>query len=127
VDQHQYVTLNGVDMPVYSRWSYDPADPYAITLAFSAEHGYWVMWSFARDLIIEGLWHPVGLGDVRVRPESGSGPEVVVIELESPDGYAVVEIEREHVEKFVTATLEAVPPGTEQIDVDAFIAGIIEV
>jgi hypothetical protein len=127
VDQHQYVTLNGVDMPVYSRWSYDPADPYAITLAFSAEHGYWVMWSFARDLIIEGLRRPTGLGDVRVRPESTGGPEVVVIELESPDGYAVVEAERVYVEKFVTATLEAVPLGSERIDIDAFIAGIIEV
>lgn len=127
MDQHQYVTLNGFDMPVYSRWSYDPADPYAITLAFRAECDRWVAWSFARDLIVEGLREPAGLGDVRVRPDRKDPPEILVIELESPDGYAVVEMAYEDAAAFVTMTNEIVPHGTERIDIDAFIAEIIEV
>lgn len=123
MDQHQYVTLNGVDMPVYSRWSYDPEDPYAVTLSFSTEGGRWVDWSFARDLVFDGLRRPVGLGDVRVHPD----PELLIIELESPDGYAVVEMELAQAESFLAETTEAVPIGEEQLDLDAFIAEITRV
>lgn len=120
MDQHQYVTLTGVDMPVYSRWSYDPEDPYAITLSFIADGGRWVAWSFARDLVYDGLRGPSGLGDVRVRPDS----DVLIIELESLDGYAMVEMDRGQAERFLGRTVEAVPIGDERIDLDAFLAEI---
>lgn len=123
MDQHQYVTLNGLDMPVYSRWSYDPEDPYAVTLSFSAESGRWVAWSFARDLVFDGLRRPVGLGDVRVR----SDPDLLIIELESPDGYAVVEMDLAQAESFLAETTKAVPIGEERVDMDAFLAEITRI
>jgi hypothetical protein len=126
VEQHQYVNLDGSGTPVYSRWSYDPADPYAITLAFGEDQG-WVVWRFARDLIIEGLTQPAGLGDVRVRPDLAECSDILVIELESPHGYAVVEMVREDAEIFLARTMEAVPPGEENIDIDAFIAQVMKV
>lgn len=126
MEQHQYVNLDGSAIPVYSRWSYDSADPYAITLAFGEDQG-WVVWRFARDLVIEGLIQSTGLGDVRVRPDLTECSDILVIELESPHGYAVIEMSREDAETFVARTLEAVPPGTERIDIDAFIAQVMKV
>nr|WP_052372150.1 SsgA family sporulation/cell division regulator [Amycolatopsis taiwanensis] len=110
-------------MPVYSRWSYDPEDPYAVTLSFSAEGGRWVAWNFARDLLYDGLRSSAGLGDVRVYPDI----DLLVIELDSPDGHAVVEMERVQAENFLVETTEAVPIGEERIDIDAFLAEIIKV
>jgi hypothetical protein len=54
---------------------------------------------------------------------------VLVIELESPDGYAIVEMRRAEVERFVDATAQVVAFGAESdlIDIDAFIAQIIKV
>lgn len=126
MEQHQYVNLDGSDTPVYSCWSYDPADPYAITLAFGEDQG-WVVWRFARDLVMEGLTQPTGLGDVRVRPDLDECSDVLVIELESPHGYAVIEMAREDAEIFIARTAKAVPPGTERIDIDAFIALVMRV
>ncbi|GAA4660943.1 SsgA family sporulation/cell division regulator [Amycolatopsis dongchuanensis] len=125
-EQHQFVTLNGSGTPVFSRWSYVARDPYAVTLAFRTARGNWIEWCFARDLLVGGLSEPTGLGDVRVRPDLAFEHEVLVIELESPDGYAVVETRRADVERFVVASHEVVPVGGESgfVDVDAFIAQI---
>lgn len=129
VEQHQFVTLNGCGTPVFSRWSYIAGDPYVVNLAFRAERDHWIEWSFARDLLAAGLLEPAGLGDVRVRPDLAFEDELLVIELESPDGYAIVEMRRADVERFVDATCEIVALGAESelIDIDAFIAQIIKV
>ncbi|GAB2969665.1 SsgA family sporulation/cell division regulator [Amycolatopsis acidiphila] len=129
VEQHQFVTLNGCETPVFSRWTYIAGDPYVVNLAFRTERGRWIEWCFARDLLVEGLVEPAGLGDVRVRPDLAFSGELLVIELESPDGYAIVEMRREDVEQFVDGTREVVPLGAESelLDIDAFIAQIIEV
>ena len=71
----------------------------------------------------------MGLGDVRVRPDLSFEEDVFVVELESPDGYAVVEMRRADVESFLEATAERVPVGAESrhVDVDGFIAAVNEV
>ncbi|HJQ45547.1 MAG TPA: SsgA family sporulation/cell division regulator [Amycolatopsis sp.] len=129
VEQHQFVTFNGCATPVFSRWSYEPCDPYAVTLSFRARRGQWIEWVFARDLLLTGLSEPAGLGDVRVRPDLSYEEDMFIVELESPDGYAVVEMRREEVEAFLSATAELVPPGaeTEHLDVDGFISAVIGV
>ena len=129
VEQHQFVTLNGCATPVFSRWSYAAHDPYAVALSFRAQHGEWIEWVFARDLLITGLSEPAGLGDVRVRPDLSFEEDMFVIELESPDGYAVVETRRREVVSFLEATAGLVPVGAEsaRVDVDGFIAAVYEV
>ncbi|HVW44759.1 MAG TPA: SsgA family sporulation/cell division regulator [Amycolatopsis sp.] len=126
VEQHQFVTLNGCATPVFSRWSYVARDPYAVALSFRAQRGQWIDWVFARDLLIAGLSEPVGLGDVRVRPDLSFEEGLFVVELESPDGYAVVEMRRADVESFLEATAARVPLGaeSEHLDVDGFIAAV---
>lgn len=73
---------------------FDAADPYAVTMHLEAKAGR-VTWTFARDLLAEGLYDPAGDGDVQVWPcLSGAGEAVVIIELlphrlgDAPDRFA---------------------------------------
>jgi len=129
VTQSQFVSLNGSSAPVLSRLSYAANEPFAANIAFRTERGRWVEWTFARELLVTGLREPAGIGDVRVRPDLSTDEGVLILEIESPDGYALVEIEREDVERFLDAATELVPVGTESdcFDVDAFIDEITNV
>lgn len=129
VNQSQFVTLNGSGAPVLSRLSYVANEPFAINIAFRTERGRWVEWTFARELLVQGLTEPTGIGDVRVRPDLAGDDDLLVLEIESPDGYALVEIDREDVERFLDAAAGVIPLGRESdyFDVDAFIDEITNV
>jgi hypothetical protein len=129
VNQSQFVSLNGSPAPVLSRLSYVGSEPFAVNIAFRTEHGRWVEWTFARDLFVTGLSEPSGIGDVRVRPDLAADENIVLLEIESPDGYALVEIEREDVERFIESTAKVVPFGREgdRFDIDALIDEITNV
>jgi hypothetical protein len=93
---------------------FDPADPYAVQLVFGHENGQGVTWSFARELLAEGLYDPAGDGDVLVWPCLGTtGTAVVVIELRSPHGMAMLQTSSKAVQRFVSDIYAAVPEGTE--------------
>jgi hypothetical protein len=126
VHQSQFVYLNGDSTQVLSRLSYAKSEPFTVALAFRIEPGEWVEWEFARDLLLTGLTEPTGIGDVRIRPDLSASEHVLVVELESPDGYAVVEMSRVDVARFLDATVELVPPGSESahLDLDAVIADL---
>ncbi|MFD2418236.1 SsgA family sporulation/cell division regulator [Amycolatopsis pigmentata] len=129
VTQSQFVSLNGSTAPVLSRLSYVGSEPFAVNIAFRTEHGRWVEWTFARDLLVTGLSEPAGIGDVRVHPDLAADQDILILEIESPDGYALVEVEREDVERFIDASAEIVPIGAESdsFDLDAFIDEITKV
>jgi hypothetical protein len=92
---------------------FNPSDPYAVSMNLQARSGT-VTWTFARDLLSQGLYSPSGDGDVQVWPcLSGSGDAVVIIELCSPDGTALLQAPSRTVHDFVVRTLEAVPAGEE--------------
>lgn len=125
VQQSQFVYLSGCETPVLSRLTYVPGAPFTVTMAFKVAPGEWVEWEFARDLLITGLHAPAGIGDIRIQPDlPGQSDDMLVIELESPDGYAAVEISRNDVQRFVDATLARVPLGyeSERLDIDTVIA-----
>src|SRR5699024_7214842 len=56
---------------------YDVTDPHAVSALFRADRGD-VTWTFARDLLVRGLTHPVGEGDVHVWPSVDPGAGNVV-------------------------------------------------
>lgn len=127
VHQNQFVHLSGCETPVLSRLTYAPSAPFTVALAFRVEPGEWVEWEFSRDLLIAGMHAPAGIGDIRIRPDLAPPDDgVLVIELESPDGYAVVEIDKGDVKTFLDATLALVPLGYESdwLDIDAVIANL---
>lgn len=124
VHQSQFVLLNDSTTPVLSRMSFHANEPFAVTVAFRTERGRWIEWTFARDLLVTGLTEPAGIGDVRVRPDLSEDDELLTLEIESPDGYAAFELEREDIESFVQATLDLVPLGSESEHFD--VEGLIE-
>ncbi|GAA1952620.1 SsgA family sporulation/cell division regulator [Amycolatopsis minnesotensis] len=129
VHQTQFVSMNGSTAPVLSRLSFLASEPFAVTIAFRSERGRWIEWVFARDLLVTGLTEPSGIGDVRVRPDLALDEDLIALEIESPDGYALVEMELADLESFVANTLELVPAGaeSEHFDVEALIEEITNV
>jgi hypothetical protein len=108
-------------------FSYDPADPFAVTMKLEARCGS-VTWTFARELLADGLYEPTGSGDVQVWPcLSNTGAAVVIIELCSPDGTALLQTGSRSVREFVDATYRAVPEGRESshVSIDALVAQLL--
>jgi hypothetical protein len=117
------------ELPVRSRWTYDAREPFTIAVAFQTHEDHWVRWVFARDLLVNGLTGSAGIGDVRMRPKRTDGRTMLQMEIESPEGHAVLELEREQVQLFLEATFGFVPLGQESdyFDVDGLIDEITNV
>lgn len=120
----ELIDANGDSTPLETELIYDPSDPYAVTAVFLTVAGR-VEWTFGRDLLLGGLYEPTGDGDVHVWPcLDGDARSVVIIELVSPDGEALVQARTADMGAFVERMTAAVPPGSETVDVDAAIAAI---
>ena len=122
----ELVDPSGAVAPLETELSYDPADPLAVSAPFSTVAGR-VRWTFGRDLLIGGLYEPTGDGDVHVWPcLDNQARSVVIIELCSPDGEALVQARTVDVTAFVEQMTTAVPQGEEgtYLDVDSAISAI---
>src|SRR5207237_1922440 len=88
----EFTLLVAGDEPatVSAQLSYDHMDPYAVCVSFHAGGAERIEWTFARDLLDQGLWRPAGDGDVRVWPRGST----VVLALCSPTGRATLETPR---------------------------------
>ncbi|MEU2222594.1 SsgA family sporulation/cell division regulator [Streptomyces sp. NPDC018347] len=100
-------------VPVPARLSYRSDDPYAVHIAFHIDSGHPVTWTFARDLLVEGVFRPCGGGDVRVWPTKADGRAFVLMALSSPDGDALLQAPVPQVSAWLERTLRTVPPGAE--------------
>jgi hypothetical protein len=98
---------------------YNPADPYAVQIAFGevgttngepADGG--IAWLLGRELLRSGLDHPSGEGDVRIWP-AHSAADVLFLHLQAPSGEALFELSRGTVAAFLRQTDALVPPGAE--------------
>lgn len=108
-------------IPVPARLSYRSDDPYAIHVTFHINSDFPVNWTFARELLVEGVFRPCGHGDVRVWPTKVNGRSVVLMALSSPDGDALLEAPTPQVSAWLERTLRVVAPGAEaeQLGIDA--------
>ena len=120
---------SGFALPLETELHYDALDPFAAVVIFNTERGR-ITWTFGRDLLIGGLHEPTGDGDVHVWPclDSAQRP-VVLIELTSVDGCALVQAPIDDVRRFVDRSIALVAPGTESdhLDLDAEIAALLAV
>lgn len=114
-------------IPVPARLSYRTDDPYAVRITFHINSDHPVNWTFARELLVEGMFRPSGHGDVRVWPTKVEGRSVVLMALSSPDGDALLEAPSAQVAAWLERTLRVVPPGSEaeQLGIDAGLAGLL--
>ncbi|WP_149179921.1 SsgA family sporulation/cell division regulator [Streptomyces sp. TRM49041] len=101
------------NVPVPARLTYRTADPYAVHIVFHIGSEHPVHWTFARELLVEGVFRPCGHGDVRIWPAKVDGHGVVLMALSSPNGDALLEAPAARVSAWLERTLRVVPPGTE--------------
>ncbi|MFH8607167.1 SsgA family sporulation/cell division regulator [Streptomyces sp. NPDC018029] len=97
---------------------YDRRDPFAVRMSFPAPatlEGVEVYWTFARELLVQGVERAVGDGDVRVRPY---GFDRTVVEFHAPEGTAIVHIRTGELRGFLRRTTALVPVGQEHRHVD---------
>lgn len=126
----QFGSVPPPPIPVALR--YDPAtDPYAVQVIF---RGPWddgtddePAWSFARELLHQGLSEPAGLGDVRLWPWAAHGG-FIALSFSSPDGSALFEVPRGVLERFLARSYNLVERGRESsfLDVDGALARLLE-
>lgn len=112
---HQIETVLGYHRP----------DAYAVTMTFMTGDEP-LTWTFARDLLIEGMNQPSGDGDVHIAPAVINGRAAVLITLSSPDGHLLLEARTDQVAEFINGTLALVPAGSEssQLNLDELVAQI---
>jgi hypothetical protein len=123
---------NGGDLlPISLELSWQRDDPWSITVGFctchlGAEDAAWVI---GRDLLIEGLAGPTGDGDIRLYPSGTDDHEYrLVIELTSPYGHAVLDVDGVELWEFLFATFRRVPAGEELlwVPVDEQLAELLD-
>ncbi len=126
--QLRLVVPGAASLPVRADLAYDVADPYAVQVSFhtgaGAEGGDVVQWTFARQLLSDGVSVPAGEGDVQVWPSTANGAAVVCLSLSSPSGRALFEVPLGDLVEFLGRTYQSVPTGSESehVDVDAELA-----
>lgn len=124
----ELIDATGTATPIDAELQYDPHDPYAVTTVFITGRSH-VRWTFGRELLAAGLHEPSGDGDVHVWPcLDAEGRAVVIIELSSPDGEALVQARTGDLSAFVERMNRAVAPGSESehLDLDATITAILD-
>jgi hypothetical protein len=122
----EFLDPGSTEVRLDADFTYEVADPYAVTIVFRSD-AQEVRWTFARELLVQGIHEPVGMGDVQLWPcLSETGTAVVVIELRSPDGSVMVQAPSRAVSLFVQRMLQVVPLGQEGalLDVDGALAAL---
>ncbi|MFI7240451.1 SsgA family sporulation/cell division regulator [Streptomyces qinglanensis] len=117
-----------LSVAVPARLSYRTDDPYAVHMTFHIHSDTPVRWTFARELLVEGVAQPCGDGDVRVWPTSVADRDVLCLALSSPNGDALLEAPSQVVADWLERVLRAVPPGSESeaLGLDEQLTGLLE-
>jgi hypothetical protein len=118
------IVPGSASLPVQASIRYEPSDPYAVYIGFHTGGSETVEWTFARQLLTDGVTRLSGDGDVQVWPSHNSGRPVVCLSLSSPSGRALFEVPLSDLVEFLSRTYAVVPTGGESsfLDVDAELA-----
>ncbi|MFH8344542.1 SsgA family sporulation/cell division regulator [Streptomyces sp. NPDC018045] len=112
---------------VPARLRYDSGDPLAVHVVFppaASLDGAEVVWTFARDLLAEGLREPSGKGDVHIWP---CGPATAMLEFHTADGLAMVQFQARDLRRFLMRSYGVVALGSESrhLDVEGDLAALL--
>ena len=113
-------------LPMTAELRYETSDPYAVHATFRADDSQ-VTWVLSRELLMTGLQAVSGMGDVKVQPSEEHPESVVLIQLSSPDGVAVLAADAADLRGFLLRTCDQVPPGAEPdfLDLDLKLAQLL--
>lgn len=118
-------------VPLVASLYYSAEDPYAVRVAFHVGLDEPVEWTFARDLLAEGVEGATGLGDVKIWPSDGPQSDlrgvVLHVQLVSSYGEAHFEALSTDVSDFLHRTYKIVPDGEEsgRINIDGELAELL--
>ena len=95
-------------------------DPFAVQMLLSVDQSPAICWTFGRELLLNGVNVPTGLGDVQVYPTHDG----VIVELRSGSSSAALLAYAPDVAEFIDRTLAVVPLDAEieHYDIDAELA-----
>ncbi|HZD15126.1 MAG TPA: SsgA family sporulation/cell division regulator [Pseudonocardiaceae bacterium] len=119
-------------VPVRVELSWHPGDPHAIHATFQTARtaAKDVRWVLGRELLAQGLHIPTGIGDVHLCPRDprGTDPAVTVLELCTPTGHAVFELDTDELAELLADTYAHLPFGHEALflDLDTEITQLLE-
>lgn len=107
----------GADAVEWASWRvgvfYAPADPFAVTLEI-ADAGGPVRWLLARELLVQGRFRGVGLGDVHVCPAVDASSSRVSVILRSVPGVGFeLLFRRDELDHALSRMEQLVPYGAE--------------
>jgi hypothetical protein len=109
LDEHESLTHS-----ISTRLTYRVSDPYAVEARFRADSSEETVWTFARDLLRDGLERSTGLGDVLVWPGvSRERQPRVYVRLTSLEGTALLSAADVDVRAFLEAAGKLVAYGCE--------------
>ena len=95
--------------PVHAEFRYRSDDPFAVQLLLSVDQSPAITWVFGRELLLEGVRGPAGMGDVQIFPVHDG----IVIELHSGDHSARLLAHTPDLTDFLDHSVELVPTGSE--------------
>lgn len=110
------------EVPLTAVFRYTATDPLAVSVLFRAGEMQ-IEWTFARDLLEEGLSFAAGIGDVLIGPESGTRIQMI---LRSPEGSAKMLCDRDALQQFLDQTHDVIPAGQESLNlaIDELVASL---
>ncbi|WP_079144288.1 SsgA family sporulation/cell division regulator [Streptomyces agglomeratus] len=98
---------------------YRSDDPFTVRIDFHLPLGPTVVWHLDRDMLMAGTQSPTGIGDIHLRPAPGPGnTDRVLMRLSSPEGIAMVDVDRVPLTEWLGETYVLVPAGTESGHLD---------
>ncbi|MEV5970043.1 SsgA family sporulation/cell division regulator [Streptomyces sp. NPDC051921] len=107
-----------LEFPIEVTFSYDPDDPWAVLVSFGQVGGT-VDWTLSRELLHAGTRTPCGEGDVQLWPlRVGGRKGRLRIRLGGTGVPVLVDVDRTALRSWLSATLHAVPSGTEATRID---------
>ncbi|MBU7597757.1 SsgA family sporulation/cell division regulator [Streptomyces sp. XM4193] len=100
---------------------YETEDPYAVRFTFCLPGDAPVSWVFGRELLVDGISHPSGEGDVHIAPVCAERLADLHIQLFAGSERAVFRVSAPPLVAFLDRTDRLVPLGHEeaQQDIDA--------
>lgn len=113
-------------LPIRTELVFDPADPYTVHLDFTGPHSS-CTWLIGRELIAHGILadgsSPAGTGDVRIWRDDD--PTFLLFALSGVEGDALLAGPAEAFARFISATTQVVPFGSESSRMEEEISRLI--
>ncbi|MBM7167260.1 SsgA family sporulation/cell division regulator [Streptomyces sp. G44] len=97
---------------------YETGDPFAVRLTFHLPGDAPVTWAFGRELLIDGVGRPCGVGDVRIEPIDPELMDEALIRLQVGPDQALFRVGIPPLLAFLDRTDKLVPLGQERAFAD---------